>query len=92
MNKGSGSDFGIFLDPDPGDPKRPDPKHLLELCGVCTTLLKVPYNSVCRNLMYTIVNISVADPDPVGSGLFGSPGSGSGKILDPDPLSTKRPL
>ena len=35
---------------------------------------------------------SVADPDPVGSGLFGSPGSGSGKIPDPDPLSTKRPL
>ena len=39
------------------------------------------------------VNTSVADPDPVGSGLFWSPGtgSGSGKILDPDPLSTKRP-
>ena len=38
---------------------------------------------------------SVADPDPnpdpVGSGLFWSPGSGSGKIPDPDPLSTKRP-
>ena len=33
---------------------------------------------------------SVADPDPVGSGLFGSPGSG--KIPDPDPLTTKRPL
>ena len=33
------------------------------------------------------------DPDPVGSGLFGSPRSESGKILDmdPDPLSTKRP-
>ena len=29
---------------------------------------------------------SVADPDPVESGLFGS---GSGKIPDPDPLSTK---
>ena len=26
-----------------------------------------------------------------GSGLFGSPGSGSGKITDPDPLSTKDP-
>ena len=41
---------------------------------------------------------SVANPDPdlVGSVLFGLPGfgSGSGKIpdLDPDPLSTKRPL
>ena len=36
---------------------------------------------------------SVADPDPVGSGLFGSPGSESGKIPDPypDPLSTNRP-
>ena len=25
MDKGSGS--GIFPDPDPGDPKRPDPQH-----------------------------------------------------------------
>ena len=25
MNKGSGSRYGIFPDPDPGDPKRPDP-------------------------------------------------------------------
>ena len=32
------------------------------------------------------------DPDLVGFGLFGSPGSGSGKIPDPDPLSTKRTL
>ena len=42
-----------------------------------------------------VVRDSVADPDPdpVGSGLFWSPGSGSGKIPDPDPdpLSTKRP-
>ena len=42
------------------------------------------------------VYVSVADPDPVGSCLFGSPGSGSGsrsgKIPDPDPLSTKRPM
>ena len=30
-----------------------------------------------------IVCISVADPDPFGYGLFGSPGSGSGKIPDP---------
>ena len=37
-----------------------------------------------------VVIISVADPDPVGSGLFWSPGSG--KIPDPDPLSTKIPL
>ena len=35
---------------------------------------------------------SVADPDPVGSGLFGSPGCGPGKIPDPDPLFTKSPL
>ena len=36
---------------------------------------------------------SVADPDPVGSVLFGSPGSGSGMELpDPDSLSTKIPL
>ena len=33
---------------------------------------------------------SVADPDPVGSGLFGSPGSGSGKLPEPGPLSTKK--
>ena len=43
----------------------------------------------------TYIISSVADPDPVGSGLFWSPGSGSGKIPDPDPdpdpLSTKRP-
>ena len=44
------------------------------------------------------IQTSLADPDldPVRSGLFGSPGSGSGsrKIPDPDldPLSTKRPL
>ena len=50
-----------------------------------------------ENLVITIlwptVTSSVADPDPdpVGSGLFWSPGSGSGKIPDPDPLSTKRP-
>ena len=31
---------------------------------------------------------SVADLDP---DLFGSPGSGSGTIPDPDPLSTKKP-
>ena len=36
---------------------------------------------------------SVADPDLVGSGLFWSPGSGSGIFPDPDPdpFSTKRP-
>ena len=48
------------------------------------------------NRKFRMVETSVADPDPdpVGSGLFGSPGSGSGKIPDPgpDPLSTKRPL
>ena len=34
---------------------------------------------------------SVANPESVGSGLFGSPGSesGSGKKTNPDPLSTK---
>ena len=39
------------------------------------------------------VNRNVVDPDPdlIGSGIFWSPGSGSGKIPDPDPLSTKRP-
>ena len=48
------------------------------------------------NTSTQVVKPSVADPDldQVGSGLFGSPGSGSrsGKIPDPDPLSTKRPL
>ena len=34
---------------------------------------------------------SVTDPDPVGSSLFVSPRSGSGKIPNPDPLFTKRP-
>ena len=32
---------------------------------------------------------SVADTDPVGSGCFESPGSGSWKIPDPDPLLKK---
>ena len=47
------------------------------------------------NALYTIYrSVADSDPDPdlVGFGLFGSPGSGSGKIPDPDPLSTKRPL
>ena len=38
------------------------------------------------------IAISAADPDPVGSGLHGSPGSGSGKKPDSDPESTKRLL
>ena len=42
------------------------------------------------NVIQKIVKYSVADPDPVGSGLFESPGSGSGKIPDQDPLSTKK--
>ena len=39
-------------------------------------------------------SVADPDPDPVGSGLFGSPGSGSGKAPDTDldPLFTKRPL
>ena len=39
-------------------------------------------------------SVADPDPDPVGSGLFGSPGSESGKVPDTDldPLSTKRPL
>ena len=37
-------------------------------------------------------NVADPDPDPFGSGLFGSLGSGSGKIPDPEPLSAKRPL
>ena len=47
-----------------------------------------------RPLVPKYVETSVVDPDPdpVGSGLIGSPESGSGKIPDPDPLSTKRPL
>ena len=32
---------------------------------------------------------SVADLDPVGSGHFGSPGSGSGKKTDPNQLSAQ---
>ena len=49
------------------------------------TSFQIDYHFVCLT--------SVADPDPVGSGLFGSPGSGSRKIPDPDPdpSSTKRP-
>ena len=38
-----------------------------------------------------LISVADPDPDPVESGLFWSPGSGSGKIPDPDPLSTKRP-
>ena len=45
-----------------------------------------------RTYNRVVLKIRVADPDPVGSGLFGSLGSGSGKIPDPDPLYTKRPL
>ena len=41
--------------------------------------------------IFSTLDTSVADPDPVRSSLFGWPGSGSGKIPDPDPLSTKRP-
>ena len=44
-----------------------------------------------KKIQWKLVN-SVADPDPVGCGLFGSPGSRSKEIPDPDPLSTKRPL
>ena len=36
-------------------------------------------------------SVADSDPGPVGSGLFGSPGSGSGKIQDLDPLSSKDP-
>ena len=47
-----------------------------------------------RTYNRVVLKIRVADPDlnpdPVGSGLFGSPGSGSGKIPDLDPFSTKK--
>ena len=49
-----------------------------------------------QNRRHACILCSVADPepdqDPVGYGLIGSPESGSGKIPDPDPLATKRPL
>ena len=47
-----------------------------------------------QKMKAVLSSVADPDPDPVGSGLFGSPGfgSGSGKIPDPDPLSTKRPL
>ena len=40
MDKGSGS--GIFPDPDPGDPKRPDPdpQHCFLRCEIFTTYLR----------------------------------------------------
>ena len=44
-------------------------------------------NIISVSFFLPIPVTSVADPDPVGSGLFGSPRSGSGseKIPDPDP-------
>ena len=43
----------------------------------------LPYHSPFLLPSFPSQITSVADPDPVGSGLFGSPGSGSGKIPDP---------
>ena len=62
-------------------PAAPLPGRILEniLLGYYTQVVAV-----------VVTNI-VADPDPVESGLFGSPESVSEKIPDPDPLSTKRP-
>ena len=50
------------------------------------------FSIVLFTLFLCLLLSSVADPDPVGSGLFGSTGSGSGsgKIPDPDPLSTNK--
>ena len=77
-------------------------KHVRKGGGVGSTVLSlvVGVTKAKESVKKTIfaekvsVFISVADPDPVGSGLFGSSGSGSGsgKIPDPDPLTTKRPL
>ena len=47
------------------------------------TSFQIDYHFVCLT--------SVADPDPVGSGLFGSAGSRIIPDPDPDPSSTKRP-
>ena len=49
-------------------------------------IVEIAVRSVC------VVCCSVADPDPIGSGLFGSPGSESGKIPDQNPVMTKGPL
>ena len=40
-----------------------------------------------KNTLKIVLSLFCNVADPVGSGLFGSPGSGSGKIPDPDPLS-----
>ena len=75
------------------DPQPSQGKHF------CTNLPPVQYTELTHQLempgpqmLSTSVAESDPDPDSVGSGLFGSPGSGSGKIPDPDPLSTKRLL
>ena len=62
-------------------------------CGLVNVLrLDISWSPAVYYSMRLVFS-SVADPDPVESGLFGSPefGSGSGKIPDPnpDPLSTK---
>ena len=57
-----------------------------EKCVSCAVVNSI----VSCTVMYS--SVAVPDPDPVGSGLFGSSGSGSGKIPDPVPSFTKRPL
>ena len=44
------------------------------------------------NAITHCANTKVVDPDPVGSSLFGSPGSGSGKKIVPysDPKSIQK--
>ena len=66
-------------------------KHVIIIRGRMT-VLGLLYKRRQKQVKSHIIKSSVADPDPVESGLFGSPGSGSGKIPDPDPLSTKGPL
>ena len=74
------------------------------------TLYNVHHIGKCRGTKWQVelgllegsqTSVVDLDPDPVGSGLFGSPGagsglfgslaSGSGKIPDPDPLALKGP-
>ena len=47
-------------------------------------------NGLKRNYLFFAAGMYSVLRSRSGSGLFGSPGIGSGKILDPDPLSTNR--
>ena len=48
MDKGCGSGSGIFPDPDPGDPKRPDPiytvNHSIYIVHVVSSIIHAVHN------------------------------------------------